>query len=107
MLFGGEGLIIEKLTGNGVAFIAACGDLNIIDLKPGEVYKVSTGNVVAWQDSVKYDITSVGSFKTSLFGGEGFFMTTLTGPGKIVLQSLKLSDLANALVPYLPNNNSS
>ena len=107
MLFGGEGLIIQKMSGNGIAFIAACGDFNVIDLKPGEVYKISTGNVVAWQDTVKFDITSVGSLKTSFFGGEGFFMTTLTGPGKIVIQSLTLGDLANALAPYLPQQSSS
>lgn len=106
MLFGGEGLIIQKMSGSGIAFIAACGDFNVIDLKPGEVYKISTGNVVAWQDTVKYDISPVGGLKTSVFGGEGFFVTTLTGPGKIVIQSLTLSELANALIPYLPTNNS-
>ena len=106
IFFGGEGLIIEKLTGNGIAFIAACGDFNVIDLKPGEQYKVSTGNVVAWEESVKYDITSTGSLKTSVFGGEGFFMTTLTGPGKIILQSMTLGHLAMAIYPYLPKDNS-
>ena len=107
MFFGGEGLIIEKLSGNGIAFIAACGDFNVVDLKPGEQYKVSTGNVVAWEESVKYDIQSAGNLKTSVFGGEGFFVTTLTGPGKIVLQSMTLGHLALALAPYMPNNNNS
>ncbi len=106
IFFGGEGLIIEKLSGSGIAFIGACGDFNVVDLKPGEQYKVSTGNVVAWQESVKYDITATGSIKTSLFGGEGFFMTTLTGPGKIILQSMTLGHLAMALYPYLPKDNS-
>ncbi|MBR2255235.1 MAG: TIGR00266 family protein [Candidatus Methanomethylophilaceae archaeon] len=102
-LFGGEGFILQKLSGSGYGFIHACGDLNIIDLKPGETYKVSTSNAVAWEESVKYDIASAGSVKTSIFGGEGFFVTTLTGPGKIVIQSLTLDDLAMAIYPFLPS----
>lgn len=105
ILFGGEGLIIQKLSGTGIAFISACGDFNVVDLKPGEVYKVSSSNAVAWQDTVKYDISSAGNFKTALFGGEGLFVTTLTGPGKIVIQSMSLGELAGALIPYLPVNN--
>lgn len=106
MLFGGEGLILQKASGTGIVFVAACGDFNIVDLQPGEVYKVSTANAVAWQDTVKYDISAAGGIKTALFGGEGFFVTTLTGPGKIIIQSMSLSDLANSLIPYLPTNNS-
>ena len=102
IFFGGEGLILEKLSGSGIAFVAACGDFNIIDLKPGEIYKVATSNAVAWEDTVKYDISSAGGLKTALFGGEGLFVTTLTGPGKIIIQSMTLGDLANALIPYLP-----
>lgn len=102
IFFGGEGLILQKLSGSGMAFVAACGDLNIIDLKPGEVYKVSTSNAVAWEESVKYDISATGGFKTALFGGEGLFLTTLTGPGKIVIQSMTLSDLAQSLIPFMP-----
>ncbi|MFA5452547.1 MAG: TIGR00266 family protein [Candidatus Methanomethylophilaceae archaeon] len=106
IFFGGEGLILQKLSGTGIAFVAACGDFNVVDLKPGEQYKVSTGNAVAWQESVKYDITATGGFKTALFGGEGLFLTTLTGPGKIIIQSMTLGDLAMSLVPYLPTNHS-
>lgn len=102
IFFGGEGLILQKLSGSGIAFVAACGDFNVVDLKPGEVYKVATGNAVAWQDTVKYDITATGGFKTAMFGGEGLFVTTLTGPGKIVIQSMTLNDLAMALVPFMP-----
>lgn len=105
IFFGGEGLILEKLSGSGIAFVAACGDFNVVDLKPGEQYKVSTGNAVAWQESVKYDITATGGFKTAMFGGEGLFVTTLTGPGKIIIQSMTLADLAMSLVPFLPDNN--
>jgi len=106
MFFGGEGLILQKLSGRGMAFLSACGDFNIVDLKPGEQYKVSTANAVAWQDSVQYDITAAGGVKTALFGGEGLFVTTLTGPGKIIIQSMTLSALATSLIPYLPRNSS-
>jgi uncharacterized protein (TIGR00266 family) len=104
MLFGGEGLILQKLSGTGMAFIAACGDFNVVDLKPGEMYKVNTGNAVAWEESVKYDIAAAGGIKTALFGGEGLFVTTLTGPGKVVIQSMTLAQLASSLIPYLPTN---
>jgi len=103
--FGGEGFILQKISGQGIAFVAACGDLNVVELRPGEQYKVSTANAVAWEESVSYDISAAGGIKTSLFGGEGLFVTTLTGPGKIVIQSMTLQDLATALIPYLPTNN--
>lgn len=102
IFFGGEGLVLQKLSGKGIAFVAACGDFNIVDLKPGEKYKVSTANAVAWQESVSYNIESAGGIKTALFGGEGLFVTTLTGPGKIIIQSMTLPDLAASLIPYLP-----
>lgn len=104
MFFGGEGLILQRLSGEGIAFIAACGDFNVIDLKPGEKYKISTSNAVAWQDTVTYDIESTGGLKNALFSGEGLFLTTLTGPGKIIIQSMTLPDLALSLMPYLPTN---
>lgn len=105
-LFGGEGLILQKLSGKGMAFVNACGDFNIVDLKPGEMYKVSSANAVAWEESVKYEITSAGGVKNALFSGEGLFVTTLTGPGKIIIQSMTLQDLALSLMPYLPQSNS-
>jgi uncharacterized protein (TIGR00266 family) len=103
IFFGGEGLVLQELSGTGIAFVAACGDFNIVDLKPGEQYKVATAKAVAWQDTVKYDIAAAGGIKTAMFGGEGLFVTTLTGPGKIIIQSMTLSELAMALMPYLPN----
>ena len=106
MMFGGEGLILQRLSGTGRAFIHACGDLNVVDLAPGQQYKVSTANAVAWEDTVSYDISSVGGLKTALFSGEGLFVTTLTGPGKIVIQSMTLGDLADALIPYMPQQSS-
>lgn len=106
MLFGGEGLILQRLSGNGRAFVHACGDLNVVDLAPGQQYKVSTANAVAWEESVAYDISAVGGIKTALFSGEGLFVTTLTGPGRIVIQSMTLGDLAESLIPYLPQPSS-
>ena len=101
IFFGGEGLILQRLSGTGIAFVAACGDFNIVDLRPGEQYKVATAKAVAWQDTVSYDIAAAGGIKTALFGGEGLFVTTLTGPGKIIIQSMTLSELALALSPYI------
>ncbi|MDR3074472.1 MAG: TIGR00266 family protein [Candidatus Methanoplasma sp.] len=104
IFFGGEGFILQELSGTGIAFVAACGDFNIVDLKPGEQYKVATAKAVAWQESVTYDITAAGGIKTALFGGEGLFVTTLTGPGKIIIQSMTLAELASSLVPFLPSS---
>lgn len=105
--FGGEGLILEKLSGDGMVFFHACGDLDVIDLKPGQTFKVSTAHVVGWESSVNYDIQAAGGIKTAMFGGEGFFVTTLTGPGKIVIQSMTLPQLAGSLVPFLPHSSNS
>ncbi len=102
VFFGGEGLILQKFSGKGTCFIHAAGDFTVVDLKPGQQYKVSTSHAVAWEDTVDYDISKSGSLKTALFSGEGLFVTTLTGPGKIVLQSLSLQDLAGALYPFMP-----
>ena len=76
------------------------------ELAPGEVIKVSTSNVVAWEDTVCYDISSIGGVKNALFSGEGLFVSTLTGPGKVVMQSMTLGDLAMALWPYMPQSSS-
>lgn len=102
IFFGGEGFVLQKLSGKGTCFIHASGDFNIVDLKPGQVYKISTSKVVGWQEGVSFDISTIGGVKNALFGGEGLFVTTLTGPGKIVIQSMSLSDLAAALYPFMP-----
>ncbi len=104
--FGGEGFILQRVWGNGIVFIHAPGDFVEMDLKPEQVIKVSTGNAVAWEESVNYDIQTVGGIKTALFGGEGLFVTVLRGPGKVVLQSLTLPRLVSALTPYLPSQTS-
>src|SRR5687767_7761881 len=101
-LFGGEGFIMQKLEGDGWAFVHAGGTLQERTLAPGEIVRVDTGCIVAMQPSVNYDIQYVGKIKTALFGGEGLFFATLTGPGKVWLQSLPLSRLANRIVSAVP-----
>ena len=101
-LFGGEGFIMQRLEGDGWAFIHAGGTLQERTLAPGEIVRVDTGCIVAMQPSVNYDIQYVGKIKTALFGGEGLFFATLTGPGRIWLQSLPLSRLANRIVAAVP-----
>ncbi|MDO8178545.1 MAG: TIGR00266 family protein [Undibacterium sp.] len=96
--FGGEGFILQKLEGDGLAFIHAGGAIIEKTLQPGQTLRVDTGCVVAFTSTVDYDIQYVGGIKTALFGGEGMFFTTLRGPGKIWLQSLPLARLANRIV---------
>lgn len=96
--FGGEGFILQKLEGDGLAFIHAGGAIIEKTLQPGQTLRVDTGCVVAFTSSVDYDIQYVGGIKTALFGGEGMFFTTLRGPGKVWLQSLPLARLANRIV---------
>src|SRR5262245_3093040 len=100
--FGGEGFILERLQGDGLAFIHAGGTIMQKDLAPGETLRVDTGCIVAFQPSVDYDIQYVGGIKTALFGGEGLFFATLRGPGRIWLQSLPLSRLAGRIVAAVP-----
>jgi uncharacterized protein (TIGR00266 family) len=101
-LFGGHGFIFQRMTGSGTAVLHCCGDIIELTLKPGEVVKVQTGLVVGFDDTVTYDISLAGGITTALFGGEGLFVTTLAGPGKVVLQSVNLAKIAAALIPYLP-----
>jgi len=100
--FGGEGFILERLQGDGLAFIHAGGTIYQRDLKAGESLKVDTGCLVAFQPTVDYDIQYVGNIKSALFGGEGLFFATLRGPGHIWLQSLPLSRLAGRIVAAVP-----
>jgi uncharacterized protein (TIGR00266 family) len=101
-LFGGEGFIMQRLQGDGWAFVHAGGMLQERTLGPGELIRVDTGCIVAMQPTVSYDIEYVGKIKTALFGGEGLFFATLRGPGKIWLQSLPLSRLANRIISAAP-----
>ncbi|MGB3509164.1 MAG: TIGR00266 family protein [Microcoleaceae cyanobacterium] len=95
--FGGEGFILQKLQGNGLAFVHAGGTIISKNLAPGEELRVDTGSVVGFSTSVEYDIQMVGGIKDALFAGEGLFLTKLTGPGLVYLQSLPLSKLAKKI----------
>ncbi|MBI5710316.1 MAG: TIGR00266 family protein [Candidatus Eisenbacteria bacterium] len=101
-LFGGEGFILERLQGDGWAFVHAGGTLEEKTLAPGELLRVDTGCIVAMQPSVAYDIQMVGGLKSMLFGGEGLFFATLRGPGKVWLQSLPFSRLASRIYAAAP-----
>jgi len=96
-LFGGEGFILQKMSGQGLVFLHAGGNMLEFNLAPGEHLRVDTGCIVSMAESVKYDIQFVGGFKNALFGGEGLFYATLTGPGHVTLQTLPFSRLANRI----------
>ena len=96
-LFGGEGFILQRLTGDGIAFVHAGGTLCHRQLQTGEMLRVDTGCIVSFDPSVQYDIKFVGGFKNTLFGGEGLFFATLTGPGNVWLQSLPFARLADRI----------
>jgi uncharacterized protein (TIGR00266 family) len=98
--FGGEGFILEKITGPGAVFIHAGGDFVEFTLGAGEVLQVDTGCIVAFEEGVDYDIQLVGGIKTALFGGEGLFLATLTGPGRVLIQSMTLEKMRRELVPH-------
>lgn len=101
-LFGGEGFILQRLQGDGWAFVHAGGTLEERTLAPGETLRVDTGCIVAMQPSVDYDIQMAGGIKTMFFGGEGLFFATLRGPGKVWLQSLPFSRLASRIYAAAP-----
>lgn len=101
-LFGGEGFIMERLQGDGLCFVHAGGMVHALDLGPGETMRVDTGCLVGLQPTVNYDIQLVGGVKTALFGGEGLFFATLTGPGRVWLQSLPLSRMADRIYAAAP-----
>lgn len=102
-LFGGEGFILQKAEGNGKLFLEVDGDIIQKDLQPGEVLKVDTGNVVAFQPSVSYEIETVKGLGNIFLGGEGLFLTKLVGPGRVILQSQNFKDFAGRLIPYIPS----
>jgi uncharacterized protein (TIGR00266 family) len=106
-LFGGEGFIMQRLQGDGWSFVNACGTLIERVLRPGELLRVDTGCLVALQPSVSYDIEMVRGVKSALFGGEGLFFATLRGPGKVWLQSLPFSRLAQRIYAAAPQTGGS
>jgi uncharacterized protein (TIGR00266 family) len=103
-LFGGEGFIMQKLEGDGLAFVHSGGHVIERTLQPGEMLKVDTGCIVAFTHDVNYDIQFVGGIKNTLFGGEGVFFATLSGPGKVWIQTLPISRLAGRLMSYASFN---
>jgi uncharacterized protein (AIM24 family) len=101
-LFGGEGFILQKITGPGIAWVEIAGEVREYSLKAGETMQVDPGHIAMYEPSVNYDIQRVKGVKNILFGGEGLFLASLTGPGRIWLQSLPLSNLASKLMQYMP-----
>ncbi len=99
-LFGGEGFIMQKLEGDGMAFVHSGGHVIEKDLHPGELLKVDTGCIVAFTNTVDYDIQFIGGIKNTLFGGEGVFYAALRGPGKVWIQTLPISRLAGRILAY-------
>jgi uncharacterized protein (TIGR00266 family) len=101
-VFGGEGFVLQKVTGAGSAWIELGGEIVTYDLKAGENLRVHPGHVGMFEDTVSFEITRIRGITNMLFGGDGIFLASLTGPGRVWLQTLTVSNLAHAIVPYLP-----
>ena len=102
-LVGGEGFILQKAQGNGMLFLEVDGDPIEKDLMPGEILKVDTGNVVAFEPSISYEVEMVKGLGNIFLGGEGLFITRLVGPGKVILQSQNFGDFVGRITPFIPN----
>lgn len=102
-LVGGEGFILQEMKGQGYVFLEVDGDQVVKELAPGEVIKVDTGNVVAFEKTVKYEVETVKGLGNIFLGGEGLFLTKLTGPGKIILQTLNFNDFAGRIASRIPS----
>ena len=103
--FGGEGFILQRLSGRGIAFAEIDGELVEYELAPGQQLIVDTGNVAGFEPSVSMDIRQVPGLNNKLLGGEGLFNTLLTGPGKVWLQTMPISNVAMAIRPFIPTGN--
>lgn len=101
-LFGGEGFILQKFTGNGMLFLEIDGEVIEHDLQPGEKLLVNHGHIAAMEETIDFDIERVKGVKNMVFGGEGLFFTRITGPGKVWIQTMPISKLADAIIPYIP-----
>ena len=106
-VFGGTGFRMQRLTGQGQAWVELNGEVVVYDLQPGNTLRVHPGHVGMYQDGVQFNITTVPGIKNALFGGDGIFLAALTGPGKVWLQSMSMSHLAHAIAEYLPRTESS
>lgn len=102
-LFGGEGFLMQRLSGSGMVFLELDGSIVEITLQPGERIKVDTGNIAFFESEVKYDVETVKGFTNILFGGEGLFLSVLEGPGKVWLQSINTAAFASRLMGFLPH----
>ncbi len=102
-LFGGEGFILEEISGSGMAFLEIDGDKIVKELQPGEVIKVDTGNIVAFQKGMSYEVEMVKGLKNIFLGGEGLFLTRLVGPGKVILQTQNFAEFAGRISKYIPS----
>src|SRR5271166_6042264 len=102
-IFGGDGFLLQRVSGQGIAWLELSGELVVRDLQPGETLRVHPGHVGAFQASVSFQITTVPGIKNMIFGGDGIFLAALTGPGRIWLQTLPISRLAHAIERYLPH----
>jgi uncharacterized protein (TIGR00266 family) len=105
-IFGGDGFLLQKATGQGICWLELSGELVVRDLQPGETLRVHPGHVGAFQSSVSFQITTVPGVKNMIFGGDGIFLASLTGPGRIWLQTLPIAKLAHALARYMPHETS-
>jgi len=106
-LFGGDGFLLQKVSGYGTAWLELSGEVIIKDLQPGETLRVHPGHVGAFQANVSFQITRIQGIRNMFFGGDGIFLAALTGPGRVWLQTLPLSKFAHALKPYLPSSGES
>ena len=106
-LFGGEGFILQRLSGPGVAFVCLDGEIMEYTLGQNQALKVDTGHIAMYEPTVSFDIEMVKGFSNILFGGEGLFLATLRGPGRVWLQTMPTSNLAKAILPYIPARSSS
>jgi uncharacterized protein (TIGR00266 family) len=105
--FGGEGFVMQRLTGPGIAFVCLDGEIMEYTLGPDQVLKVDTGHVAMYEPTVSFDIEMLKGFRNILFGGEGLFLATLRGPGRVWLQTMPTMNLAKAIAEYLPRSNGS
>lgn len=101
-LFGGEGFILENISGSGMVFLEIDGDAVEKQLAPGEVLKVDTGNIVAFEKTVSYEVETIKGLGNIFFGGEGLFLTKLTGPGRVILQTQNIADFAGRIAQFIP-----
>ncbi len=103
-MFGGEGFVLQDISGTGMAFLEVDGDLVCRYLEPGEVLKVDTGNVVAFERTVAYEVEMIRGLGNIFFGGEGLFLTKLVGPGRVIIQTQNVAEFAGRIARFIPTS---